>query len=280
MNAPVKIQLQNRWIPWLLIGFVFLYLGTLILIPLAALVVGALSQGFKTLITLVQNPDVQSVVMLTLQVAIIATIINGICGFIVAWVLVRTEFPGRRLISGLIDLPLVLSSVVAGYLFIILFGRSGPLAPILDSLDISIVFAVPGLIIATVFVTLPLMVRELMPIIAALDREQEHAAATLGAGGWYTFYRITFPALRWGIIYGLTLTFARALGEFGAVLVIGGGIQGSTETATIYINNALYTRHYSEANWVALLLCIFSLALTLGIEYIRPHTENPSKKES
>jgi sulfate transport system permease protein len=280
MNAPTKIQLQNRWIPWLLIGFVFLYLGALILIPLGALAMGALSQGFGTLIALVQNPDVQAVVMLTLQVAITATIINGICGFVVAWVLVRTEFPGRRLISGLIDLPLVLSSVVAGYLFIILFGRSGPLASILDSLDLSIVFAVPGLIIATVFVTLPLMIRELMPIIAALDREQENAAATLGAGGWYTFYRITFPALRWGIIYGLTLTFARALGEFGAVLVIGGGIQGSTETATIYINNALYTRHYSEANWVALLLCVFSLALTLGIEYIRPHTENLSKKDS
>ena len=137
------------------------------------------------------------------------------------------------MINGLIDLPFAVSPVVVGYMLLLLFGRQGLLAPVLQALDIRVAFAVPGMVLATLFVTLPFMIRELVPVLEAFGVQQEQAAATLGASGWTTFWRITLPALRWGFIYGVTLTLARALGEFGAVLVIGGGIQGRTETATL-----------------------------------------------
>jgi len=172
-------------------------------------------------------------------------------------------------LNGLIDLPFAVSPVVAGYMLILLFGRRGALAPLVSALGIPVAFALPGMILATLFVTLPFMVRELMPVLAAFGTEQEQAAATIGASGWQTFWHVTFPALRWGFIYGITLTFARALGEFGAVLVIGGGVQGRTETATLYIFRALDDRQYIGAYSAALLLGAISLALVLGSDLLR-----------
>jgi sulfate transport system permease protein len=163
--------------------------------------------------------------------------------------------------------------VVVGYMLLLLFGRQGLLAPVLTALDIRVAFAVPGMVLATLFVTLPFMIRELAPILQAFGVQQEQAAATLGANGWTTFWRITLPALRWGFIYGVTLTLARALGEFGAVLVIGGGIQGRTETATLYIYRALDERQYVSAYSVALALGLLSLLLVLGTELLRRRDE-------
>jgi sulfate transport system permease protein len=160
-------------------------------------------------------------------------------------------------------------------MLLLLFGRNGILAPVLQALDIKVAFALPGMDLATLFVSLPYMVRELVPVLEAFDMKQELAAATLGASPWQIFWRVTFPGLRWGFIYGLTLTFARALGEFGAVLVIGGGIQGRTETATIYIYRALDERQYVGAYSAALVLGLFSLLLVMGTDLLRRRERNP-----
>jgi sulfate transport system permease protein len=166
-------------------------------------------------------------------------------------------------------MPFAVSPVVVGYMLLLLFGRNGLLAPILTALNIQVAFALPGMIIATLFVTLPFMVRELIPVLEAFGVQQEQAAATLGASGLQTFRYVTLPAIRWGFIYGVTLTFARALGEFGAVLVIGGGIQGRTETATLFIYRSLDERQYIGAYSAALVLGLFSLILVVGSELLR-----------
>jgi sulfate/thiosulfate transport system permease protein len=260
---------RRSWLKWLLIGIVVAYVAVLIVVPLAALVAGAFSGGLGAIFAALSEPDVLSAFGRTLMIAVIVVLVHAICGTAVAWVLVRQNFRGRRALNGLIDLPFAVSPVVAGYMLILLFGRGGVLAPLTETLGIKVAFALPGMLLATLFVTLPFMVRELMPVLAAFGIEQEQAAATMGANGWQTFWHVTFPALRWGFIYGLTLTFARALGEFGAVLVIGGGVQGQTETATLYIFRALDDRQYVGAYSAALVLGLISLTLVLGADLLR-----------
>ena len=260
---------RRSWLKWLLISIVVAYVVVLIVVPLAALVAGAFSGGLGAIFAALSDPDVLSAFGRTLLIAVIVVLVHAICGTAVAWVLVRQNFRGRRVLNGLIDLPFAVSPVVAGYMLILLFGRSGVLAPLTETLGIKVAFALPGMLLATLFVTLPFMVRELMPVLAAFGIEQEQAAATMGANGWQTFWHVTFPALRWGFIYGLTLTFARALGEFGAVLVIGGGVQGQTETATLYIFRALDDRQYVGAYSAALVLGLISLTLVLSADLLR-----------
>jgi sulfate/thiosulfate transport system permease protein len=259
----------QSWLKWLLIGIVAAYVAVLIVVPLAALVAGAFSGGLGAIVTALSEPDVLSAFWRTLLIAVIVVLIHAICGTAVAWALVRQNFRGRRVLNGLIDLPFAVSPVVAGYMLLLLFGRNGLFTPVTEALGIKVAFALPGMLLATLFVTLPFMVRELMPVLAAFGVEQEQAAATMGANGWQTFWHVTFPALRWGFIYGLTLTFARALGEFGAVLVIGGGVQGQTETATLYIFRALDDRQYVGAYSAALVLGLISLILVLGADLLR-----------
>lgn len=253
----------------LLIGIVVAYMAVLILAPVAALFTGAFAQGVGTIISELGDPDVRGAFWRTILIACICVVIHAVCGTALAWVLVRQRFPGRRIINGLIDLPFAVSPVVAGYMLLLLFGRRGVLLPVTEALGIQIAFALGGMIIATLFVTLPFMVRELMPVLEAFGIEQEQAAATLGASGWQTFRLVTFPALRYGFLYGLTLTFARALGEFGAVLVVSGGVRGRTETATVYVFRALDERQYAGAYSAALLLGVLSLILVLGAEILR-----------
>lgn len=253
----------------MLIAIVMGYVGALIIAPLAALMTGAFEQGLGAIVWALAQPDVVDGFALTLFICVVAVLVHTVFGTIVAWVLVRCRFPGRRLVNGLIDLPFAVSPVVVGYMLLLLFGRNGLLALLLAALDIKVAFALPGMILATLFVTLPFMVRELMPVLESFGVEQEQAAATLGATGWQTFWLVTFPALRWGFIYGVVLTFARALGEFGAVLVIGGGIQGRTETATLYIFRALEERQYVGAYSAALVLGLFSLILVIGADLLR-----------
>jgi sulfate transport system permease protein len=208
----------------------------------------------------------------TLALAGLVLVIHAVFGTLTAWVLVRHRFRGRVVFNGLIDLPFAVSAVVVGYVLLLLFGRNSALSPLLETLNLRVTFALPGMFLATLFVTLPFMIRELMPVLEAFGVEPEQAAATLGANGWQTFWRVTFPALRWGFIYGLTLTFARALGEFGAVLIIGGGIQGRTDTATVFIFNALEERQYVAAYSAALVLGLLSLGLVIGTDLIRRRT--------
>jgi sulfate/thiosulfate transport system permease protein len=268
-QSPSRPLGRRAWLKWLLIGVVVAYLAAIILLPLGALVAGAFAGGLGTIVTTLGEPDVLSAFWRTLLISLVVVAIHVTFGTAVAWVLVRQRFRGRRLLNGLIDLPFAVSPVIAGYMLILLFGRRGVLAPALDALGIKVAFALPGMILATLFVTLPFMVRELMPVLHAFGVEQEQAAMTIGATGWQTFWLVTFPALRWGFIYGLTLTFARALGEFGAVLVVSGGIQGRTETATLYIFRALDDRQYVGAYSAALALGLISLVLVLGSEMLR-----------
>jgi sulfate transport system permease protein len=271
--ASAPVGWRRRWLRRVLVGIVLAYAGILILAPIASLILGAFADGIGAALATFQDPQVLKAFGLTVGISLIVVVIHAVFGTTVAWMLVRDQFPGKSLINGLIDLPFAVSPVVVGYMLLLLFGRQGLLAPVLQALNIRVAFAVPGMILATLFVTLPFMVRELVPVLKAFGVQQEQAAATLGAGGWQTFWRITLPALRWGFIYGVTLTLARALGEFGAVLVIGGGIQGRTETATLFIYRALDERQYVAAYSVALLLGAASLALVMGTELLRRREE-------
>ena len=259
----------DTWRRRLLIGIVVTYTGILILAPIGGLISGTFAEGTGAIVSALSKPEVFSAFRLTLFIALITIAIHAIFGTILAWVLVRYRFPGHRLLNGFIDLPFAVSPVVVGYMLLLLFGRTGLLAPLLQALQIKVAFAVPGMVLATLFVTLPFMAREVMPVLEAFGVEQEQAASTLGASGWQTFWLVTFPALRWGFIYGVILTFARALGEFGAVLVVGGGIVGRTETATLFIFRALDERQYVGAYSAALLLGLLSLILVIGTELLR-----------
>lgn len=259
----------SGWVRRALIAAAALYVGLLILVPLGALAAGAFSRGLRPVLQALSQPDVLAAFGRTLWIALVVVLIHTVFGTLVAWTLARQRFPGRDLLNGLIDLPFAVSPVVVGYMLLLLFGRNGLLAPLLAAVNVRVAFAMPGMVLATLFVTLPFIIRELIPVLQAFDIQQEKAAATLGASGWQIFWRVTLPALRWGFIYGLTLTFARALGEFGAVLVIGGGVQGRTETATLYIFRALDERQYTAAYSAALLLGLLSLALVLGTDLLR-----------
>ncbi|MBG0771674.1 MAG: molybdate ABC transporter permease subunit [Anaerolineaceae bacterium] len=248
---------------WLLLALVILYVGFLIAAPIGALVKGAFQEGFSAAWqSLSSAPFLQSL-WLSIRIAIGVVLVQAIFGSLTAWMLVRQKFFGKALINGLLDIPFALSPVVVGYMLLLLFGRNGHLGTLLDALDIQIAFAVPGMFLATLFVSLPFMIREMTPVIQQLDLSQESAAATLGASRWRIFWQVIFPQLKTALIYGMTLTFARALGEFGAVLVIGGGVQGRTETATLYIFRSLDERQYTDAYVAAIVLGLFSVLLVL-----------------
>lgn len=263
------ISRRSTWGRRLIISLVIGYVAVLIVAPLIQLLVSAFAGGIPPIFQALGEPDVLTAFGLTLIISLLTVVVHACFGTITAWVIVRHRFPGRQLLNGLIDMPFAVSPVVVGYMLLLLFGRNGLLAPLLTALNIKVAFALPGMILATLFVTLPFMVRELIPVLQGFGVQQEQAAATLGASGWQTFWYVTLPAIRWGFIYGVTLTFARALGEFGAVLVIGGGIQGRTETATLYIYRALDDRQYIGAYSAALVLGIFSLLLIMGTDFLR-----------
>ncbi|MEN4042542.1 MAG: sulfate ABC transporter permease subunit [Anaerolineaceae bacterium] len=265
---------MKRWIRLTLISLVITYVGILIIAPLVALILGAFGQGIAAAWQALASPAFFGAFWRTLWIAVVVVLMHVCFGTAVAWIMVRHRFPGRELLNGLIDMPFAISSVVVGYMLLLIFGRNGLLGPMLASLDIQVAFAVPGMILATLFVTLPFMVRELIPVLENFKIEQELAAATLGARGWQTFFRVTLPSLRWGFIYGITLTFARALGEFGAVLVIGGGIQGRTDTTTLFIFRSLDERMHIAAYSAALALGLLAFILVMGTEVIRRIEKN------
>jgi sulfate/thiosulfate transport system permease protein len=259
----------KSWGPAILIGLVFLYVGVIILLPICGLILETFRNGAAGVITSLADPRALEAIGRTVGIALAVTVVHALFGLIAAWVFVRHRFPGRAFLIALVDLPFAISPVVVGYMLLLLFGREGLLAPLLNALQLKVAFALPGMVLATLFVTLPFMIREMIPVLKDVSLQQEFAAATLGAKPWQVFWKITFPALRWGILYGAILTFARALGEFGAVLVIGGGVQGLTETATIYIYHALDARQYVSAYSVALVLGLSSMALVTISDLMR-----------
>ena len=258
---------------WALILLVVGYAALLLLGPLAAIAWGALSQGLGVLWEQVTSADALSALKLTLGLGLAATLINTVLGVCVAWALVRDRFPGQRIINGLVDLPFAVSPVIAGLMVILLFGRNGWLTPLADALGIKVVFALPGMLLATTFISLPFVIREVMPVLAHLSLDQENAAYTMGASRWETFRRVTLPAIRWGLFYGISLTFARAVGEIGAVLVVSGGVSRLTETSTLFIFRSLDDRNYVGANAMAVILAAISFVVLMGIETLKKRTE-------
>ncbi|MCB1214403.1 MAG: sulfate ABC transporter permease subunit [Deltaproteobacteria bacterium] len=253
----------------LLITIVFVYLLWLLGLPLWTLIQEAYQEGWTKISQELFSLEVLRAFGLTLLLCLSAVVFNGIFGTALALVLVRQNFRGKSLIFGLLDLPFAISAVVVGYALILLFGHGGILAGMAEALGIRLVFSVPGMVIATLFVTFPFVVRELLPVLQELGEEQEQAAATLGASPRQIFFSVTLPNIKWPLLYGLSLSFARALGEFGAVLVVGAGIAGFTETATIFVFRALEERMYAGAYGASLLLILLSLILLISMEAVK-----------
>lgn len=262
---------------WILVAVVMAYAAILLLGPLAAILQAAFARGPAEFVRQITTPDALHALQLTLVLAVSATILDTVFGVMVAYVLVRHDFPGRSLINALVDLPFAVSPVIAGLMMILLFGRDGWLTPLADALGIRVVFAWPGMLIATAFIALPFVIREVMPVLAQMGRDPEEAAFTLGASPWQTFRRVTLPGIRWGLLYGVSLTFARAMGEFGAVLVVSGGVSGLTETATLYIFRSLDDRNVIGANAMAVVLAAASFALLMAIEFLRRRVESSDR---
>ena len=256
----------------LLILAVVLYAAGLLLAPLIAIVWGSLAEGFKTFAREMTSVDAISSLKLTLLMAVSATVINTVFGVCIAWVLVRDKFWGRRILNGLVDMPFAVSPVIAGFMLILLFGRNGWFTALTDSLGIKVVFALPGILLATVFISLPFVIREVAPVLSQVSIEQEDAAFTIGASRLVTFWNVTLPAIRWGLLYGVSLTFARAVGEIGAVLVVSGGVSRLTETSTLFIFRSLDDRNYVGANAMAVVLAGISFLILLVIELLKKRT--------
>ncbi|MCC6803388.1 MAG: sulfate ABC transporter permease subunit [Anaerolineae bacterium] len=257
---------------WLLIGIVLAYVGALIVAPLVSILTGAFQNGAGRILEELTKPDALKALQLTFVITALACLVNVVLGVVVAWVLVRHRFPGRGLFNALVDLPFVISPVIIGFVVIVLFGRQGWL----KDLPIQIAFSFPGILLVTIFVSLPFVIREVMPVLASLTPEQEEAALTLGASRFTVFRRIVFPGIRHGVVYGVVLTVARARGEFGAAAVAGGSIQGITETATIYVYRSLHDRNNVGAYSMALLLGLISIAVLITMNTLRHH---PAGKE-
>jgi sulfate transport system permease protein len=264
-RAPVSRRIGR----FCLIAAVLGWFAVLILVPTAAILRQVLSGGLRPFIETLASPDVQRAFGISLGITGIATVVNTVFGIALALVLMRQKFWGRTLLDGVVDLPFAVSPVVAGLMLIVLYGPGGWLGRGLESAGIRVIYALPGMVLATLFVTVPFVVRELVPVLRELGEEHEQAAYTLGAGRWRTFWSVTLPSIRWGVAYGVTLTVARSLGEFGALLVVSGNVIGRTQTATLYIHERIESFHPEGAYVASLLLAAVSFVLLIGMEAIR-----------
>jgi sulfate transport system permease protein len=244
------------------------YLAALVAVPVVLVFWRALESGPATAWAAVTTPEALHALWLSVLIAAIAVPLNTVFGVLCALAIVRRRFRGHGLVNTVVDLPLALSPVVVGLALILVYGRTGWLGPTLSELDVRVVFALPGMVLATVFVSLPFVVREVVPVLRELGDEQEQAAATLGASGWQTFWRVTLPAIRWGIAYGVVLTTARTLGEFGAVSVVSGHIRGLTNTVPLHVEVLYNEYQFSAAFAVASLLVVLSLITLAAKRFI------------
>ena len=242
-----------------MIGIALTFLGVFLLVPLAAVFTEAFRKGAQVYFAALTEPDAWAAIKLTLLVAGIAVPANLIFGVAAAWAIAKFEFKGKSVLTTLIDLPFAVSPVVSGLIYVLMFGLQGWFGPWLHAHDIKIIFAVPGIVLATIFVTFPFVARELIPLMQAQGSEEEEAARVLGASGWQLLWRVTLPNIKWGLLYGVILCNARAMGEFGAVSVVSGHIRGSTNTMPLYVEILYNEYHFAAAFAVASLLA--SLAL-------------------
>jgi sulfate transport system permease protein len=254
----------GRWGRWLLIAVALTFLTAFVLLPLIVVFTEALAKGFASYAAAVTDPMAWAAIKLTLWVAAIAVPLNVVFGLAAAWCISKFEFRGKSALVTLIDLPFAVSPVIAGLTFILLFGARGWLGPYLQRHDLHVVFAVPGIVLATVFVTFPFVARELIPVMQALGKDDEETALSLGAGGWQTFWKVTLPNIRWGLLYGVLLCNARAMGEFGAVSVVSGHIRGLTNTMPLHVEILYNEYNYAAAFAVASLLALLALVTLAG----------------
>jgi len=258
---------ESPVIKWLLITVALTFTLVFLLLPLVNVFAQAFSKGWAGYIKALSDPDTMSAIKLTLLVAAISVPLNVIFGLAAAWCIAKFNFRGKPLLITLIDLPFSVSPVVAGLMFVVMFGLQGYLGPWLDVRDIRIIFAVPGIVLATVFITFPFVARELIPVMQATGSDQEEAALSLGASGWKTFWYVTLPSVKWGLLYGVILCNARAMGEFGAVSIVSGHITGQTDTMPLRVEKLYQEYNATAAFAVASLLALLAL-VTLGIKTV------------
>jgi sulfate transport system permease protein len=250
---------------WLLIAAALVFLALFLFVPLASVFSEALAKGWGAYLAALKEPDTWSAIKLTLLVALFSVPLNLFFGLTASWSIAKFEFPGKSLLITLIDLPFSVSPVISGLIYVLMFGLQGWIGPWLQEHDLKVIFAAPGIILATIFVTFPFVARELIPLMESQGREEEEAALTLGASGLQTFLRVTFPNIKWGVLYGVILCNARAMGEFGAVSVVSGHIRGMTNTVPLQVEILYNEYNYAAAFSVATLLALLAL-VTLVIK--------------
>lgn len=261
----------SKVIKWLLIGISLLFVFLMLVLPLVTVIIESLKQGWEVYLKAVSDEYTVKAVLLTLEATVCAVAINTIFGLFAAWAISKFHFKGKKLLSTLIDLPVTVSPIIAGLIFVLTFGRQSPLYPFLEDMDIKIVFAVPGIILATIFVTFPFISRELIPVLEAQGTDEEEAAALMGAKGFTIFRKITFPHIKWAFLYGIVLCAARAMGEFGAVSVLSGHLRGKTNTLPLHVeilfNEFKYVPAFAVSS-ILVMMAVFILIIRSVVEYI------------
>jgi sulfate/thiosulfate transport system permease protein len=270
-TRPGRKSIRNSLARWTFIGISLLFLAALLLAPLATIFVMALEKGIHAYFASFADPDTAAALRLTLVSALVVVPLNTLFGLAASWAIAKFEFRGKSFLITLIDLPLAISPVISGLVFVLLFGLHGWFGSWLQEHDISVIFALPGIILAMMFVTFPYVARELIPLMQQLGNDEEEAAITLGAGGWLTFFSVTLPKVRWGLVYGVILCNARAMGEFGAVSVVSGHIRGLTNTMPLHIEILYNEYNFVGAFAVASVLTLLAV-LTLIVKTLVERT--------
>ncbi|MFJ7939681.1 sulfate ABC transporter permease subunit CysW [Peribacillus sp. NPDC096622] len=283
-NHPVIITRnatkEPKSIQWILISVVLLFLTLFLVVPLIAIFVKAFEKGAEAYFAAIAHPDAVAAIKLTLIVVLITLPLNAIFGVVAAWTITKYDFKGKNFLITLIDLPFSVSPVIAGLIFVLLFGLHGTLGPLLQSLDIKVIFSIPGIVIASIFITFPFIARELVPLMQSQGTSEEEASLTLGAGGFKTFWYVTLPNIKWGLLYGVILCNARIIGEFGAVSVVSGHIRGMTNTMPLHIEILYNEYQFSAAFAVASLMSIFAIITLIIKSFIEWKTDFKSTKAS
>ncbi|MFT7723756.1 MAG: sulfate ABC transporter permease subunit CysW [Roseateles sp.] len=269
---------ESRPVRWLLLALGLGFFAVFLLLPLVAVFTEALRKGWDAYFSALADADTLSAIRLTLLAAAVAVPFNLVFGVSAAWLIAKHEFRGKQLLITFIDLPFSVSPVVAGLMYVLLFGAQGWLGPWLQAHDLKIVFAVPGIVLATVFVTFPFIARELIPLMQAQGRDEEEAATVLGASGWQTFRRVTLPNIKWGLLYGVILCNARAMGEFGAVSVVSGHIRGQTNTLPLHVEILYNEYQFAAAFAVASLLALLALVTLVIKQFVEWRATAASKE--
>ena len=257
------MQQTHHWTPVLLIGLTVAFLGLFLVVPLLFVLVQAFSRGIGVYVSAISDTYALQALALTLMTVLAAVAINTVFGLFAAWNLTRYRYPGYKIVSTFVDLPLSVSPVIAGLIFLLTFGRFSPIYPLLTAAGIRVVYAIPGIVLATIFVTLPYVSREIIPILDARGTDEEEAAALMGAGGFTIFRKITFPHIKWALLYGIVLCTARALGEFGAVSVLSGRLRGRTLTLPLYIESLYQEYSYAPAFAVSSILVVLAIVILI-----------------